>query len=170
MAEPEEACLVTEDKWMREEGGRLDFTDRQVLTEAAGKDRRQVRVITIRQMLETMNRTEPVKYRRFRKEMERQADRGLTFDEIVEIGRKAEERLYEFTRLIGAGMTPGQASQVRIWRVEHRMTWRSVARAAYGENWFDRSWQPPSNQAMGMALCEKAAALFQENFREEPWN
>ena len=45
-----------------------------------------------------------------------------------------------------------------------------VTRAAFGENWFNRSWQPPSNQLMGLALCAKAAAIFQENFRQEPWN
>lgn len=61
VVEPEEACLVTEDRWLREEGGLKDYTDRQVLAEAAGNGRRRVRVITIRQMLATMNRTEPGK-------------------------------------------------------------------------------------------------------------
>lgn len=169
MGKSKEANLVTEDRWMREEGGWLDYNDRQVLDEASVNGRYRVRVITIRQMLETMSRTEPGKYRRFRKEMERQAGRGLTFNEIVEIGRKCDERLEEFTGLVSA-MTLGQASQVRIWRVESRMTCRSVARAAYHEDWFARAWQPHSNQLMGIALCEKAAAFSQENFREEPWN
>ena len=170
MGKPEEANLVTEDRWMRKEGGLIDFADRQILDEVSGNGRRRVRVITIRQMMEIMSQTEPGKYRRFRKEMERQAGHSLTFDEMVELGRKANERLEEFTGLIGGSMNLAQASQVRIWRVDHRMTWRSVARAAFGENWFNRSWQPPSNQLMGIALCEKAAAIFQENFREEPWN
>jgi len=169
MGKKKEANLVTEDRWLREEGGRLDYNDRQVLDEASGNGRYRVRVITIRQMLETMSRTEPGNYRKFRKEMERQAGRSLTFEDIIEIARKCDERLEEFTGMVGA-MTPGQASQVRTWRVESRMTWRSVARAAYHEDWFDRSWRPPSNQLMGLALCEKAAALLQENFREDPWN
>lgn len=170
VGKPEEAALVTEDKWMREAGGLIDFTDRQILNEASGNGCRRVRVITIRQMLELMSQTEPGKYRRFRKEMERQASRSLTFDELVELGRKGNERLEEFTGLIGGSITLAQASQVRIWRVEHRMTWRSVARAAFNENWFNRAWQPPSNQLMGIALCKKAAAFFRENYRAEPWN
>lgn len=169
VGKPEEANLVTEDRWMREAGGLIDITDRQILDEVSDNVRRRVRVINIRQMLETMSQTELGKYRRFRKEMRRQAGRPLTFDELVKFGQKADERLEEFTVLIG-GMTMVQASQVRIWRVAKRMTWRSVARAAFDENWFSRSWQPPSNQLMGMALCEKAAAFLRENFREEPWN
>ncbi len=38
------------------------------------------------------------------------------------------------------------------------------------EGWFYRNWGPPSNQIMGMVLCEKAALFFKENFREAPWN
>ncbi|GAJ18768.1 unnamed protein product, partial [marine sediment metagenome] len=37
------------------------------------------------------------------------------------------------------------------------------------EGWFCRKWEPPSNQVMGMAIVVKAAQLFGENFREEPW-
>jgi hypothetical protein len=170
VSQPEEVVIVTEDKWMREAGGRIDFTDQQLLDEASEKGRLQVQVLNFWQILEIMSQSEPEKYQKFRKEMERRAGHRLTFEEMVEIGRKADERLQEFTRLIGGSMTRNQATQVRIWRVNYHMTWRSVARAAYNESWFSRSWQPPSNQLMGMALCEEAAALFKENFREEPWN
>ena len=165
----EETAFVTEDRWMKEEGGQLDATDRQILREASQNGRVRVRVINIQEMLEAMSETEPKKYRSFQKEMEKQAGKRLTFEELVELGRKADERMGEFTDVV-ACMTLGQAAQVRHWRIDGHMTWRSVARATYREGWFCRKWEPPSNQVMGMAIVVKAAQLFGENFREEPWN
>lgn len=165
----EETALVTEDRWMKEDGGRLDATDLQILMEASQNGRLQVRVINIQEMLEEMKRTEPEKYRDFRKTIEKQAGKLLTFDELVELGRKADERMKEFTELV-TGMALAEAVQIRTWRVESHMTWRSVARAAFLEGWYNNSWWPPSNQIMGMALCEKAALFFKEKFREPPWN
>lgn len=165
----EETAFVTEDRWMKEEGGQLDATERQILREASQNGRVRVRVINIQEMLEVMSETEPKKYRSFQKEMEKQAGKRLTFEELVELGRKADERMKEFTDVV-ACMTLGQAAQVRHWRIDGHMTWRSVARAAYLEGWFCRKWEPSSNQLMGMAIVRKAAQLFGENFREEPWN
>lgn len=165
----EGTALVTEDKWMKEEGGQLDATDRQILREASQNGRVRVRVINMQEMLESMKNTEPEKFRDFQETMERQAGRRLTFDDLVELGRKADERMSEFTDVV-ACMTLGQAAQVRHWRIDGHMTWRSVARAAYIEGSFCREWKPPSNEVMGMALVQKAAQLFGENFREEPWN
>jgi hypothetical protein len=165
----EETALVTEDRWMKEEGGRLDAADREILKEASQNGRVRVRVINMQEMLEEMKNSEPEKYRRFQETMEKQAGKRLTFDDLVELGRKADERMREFTGVV-EGMTLGQATQVRIWRVDNHMTWRRVARSAYLEGWFRRRWEPPSNQLMGMALVEKAAQLYDENFREEPWN
>jgi len=167
--EEEETAFVTDDRWMKEEGSRLDPTDRQILREASQNGRLRVRVINMQEMLEIMKKTEPEKFRDFQKTMERQAGKRLTFDDLVELGRKADERMSEFTDVV-ACMTLGQATQIRHWRTNGHMTWRSVARAAYLEGWFGRKWEPPSNQLMGMALVEKAAHLFGENFREEPWN
>ncbi len=164
----EETALVTEDRWMKE-GGRLDAADHEVLKAASQNGRSRVRVINMPEMLAEMKNSAPEKFRRFQETIEKQAGKRLTFDDLVAFGRKADERMQEFTVVVG-GMTLGQATQVRIWRVDHRMTWRRVARAAYLEGWFHRRWEPPSNQLMGMALVEKAAQLFGENFREEPWN
>ena len=164
----EEVGFITDDRWMKE-GGQLDATDHEILNEASQNGRVSVRVINIREMFESMQKTDSNKFKRFRKEMEKNACRSLTFDELVELGRKANERQIEFAA-VASGMTLGQAAQVRSWRVDGRMTWRRVARAAYGEGWYDRDWWPPANQIMGMALCEKAALLFNENYREDPWN
>ena len=165
----EETAFVTEDRWMKEEGGRLDATDRRILREASQNGRIRVRVINTQEMLEDMKNTEPEKFRDFQEVMERQTGKRLTFDDLVELGRKADERMLEFTD-VSACMTLGQAAQVRHWRIDGHMTWRSVASAAYLEGWFCRKWEPSSNQLMGMAIVKKAAQLFGENFREEPWN
>lgn len=165
----EEIALVTEDRWVKEDGGRLDATDREILKEVSQNGQVPVRVINIREMFEHLQKEEPEKFKRFHKQAEIQASKRLTFDDLVELGRKADERLKEFTDLVKE-MTLGQAAQVRQWRVDSHMTWRKMARAAYMEGWFHRDWRPPSNQLLGMALAEKAAQLFGENYREEPWN
>ncbi len=166
---PEEVALVTEDRWMKEEGGQLDTTDQEILREASQNGLVCVRVINIKEMLEIMKNTEPEKYRHFQETMEKQAGKRLTFNDLVELGKKADARMQEFTEVV-EGMALAQAAQVRIWRVVSHMTWRSVARDAHSEGWFHRQWGPPSNQIMGMVLCEKAALFFKENFREAPWN
>lgn len=47
-------------------------------------------------------------------------------------------------------------------------TWRAVARACY-EEW-GGNWFPPSNQLMGMTLCERAAEALGEDPYTDPWN
>ncbi len=164
-----ETAFVTEDKWMKEQGGRLDATDQAILKEASQNGQSRVRVINMREMMESMKNTEPEKFHSFHANMEKQAGKRLTFEDLVELGRKADERMSEFTDIV-ACMTLGQAAQLRHWRIDGHMTWRRVARAAYLEGWSGRGWKPPSNQLMGMALCERAAELFAENYREPPWN
>ena len=165
----EEVALVTEDKWMKEPDGLLDQTDKEMLREISQNGRVRVRVINIREMLLTLENTEPKKFRDFKKEIERQAGKRLTIDELVEWARKAHQTLAGFSDIV-TSMTLGQAAQVRYWRIQDHMTWRSIAKAAFLDRWFGREWAPSSNQLMGMALAEKAARLFGENFRDDPWN
>lgn len=67
-----------------------------------------------------------------------------------------------------ANMTMEQAQFVRKIRVDEDDSWRGVAHACY-EAW-NGDWDPPSNQLMGMALCERAAYLMGESPNEAPWN
>ena len=68
-------------------------------------------------------------------------------------------------------MTHDQAVFIRSIRVDQGYSWRAIAEACYEQNWggWER-WQPPSSQPMGIALCERAAEFFDENYREPPWN
>ena len=68
-------------------------------------------------------------------------------------------------------MTHDQAVFIRGLRVDDGYSWRTVAEACYEQDWEDwEKWDPPSSQPMGMALSERAAEFFNENYREPPWN
>jgi len=91
--------------------------------------------------------------------------------QIKGISQSASNRYEKFYRLAKKRMTPEQAALVRTMRLGWGFTWRSVARYCWEQNWrMWRSWQPVSNQLMGMAICRRAAEIFGENFREPPWN
>jgi hypothetical protein len=90
-----------------------------------------------------------------------------SLDELKELAKVATERFEEFEKLCD-GMTLEQAGVVRELRVEKGYSWRAVAQACYDYGWGE--WYPPSNQIMGMAICERAAKFFGEDYMEEPWN
>ena len=163
------AALVTNDRWMKE-GGQLDATDREILREASHGGKFKVRVINIREMLETMEKTEPQRFKKLAEHMGEQYGHAIkSMDEFEAICSVADERLHGFQEVAKA-MDLGEASQIRLWRIDGRMTWRAVARAAYHEGFLQRRWEPPWNQLMGIALTERAAQFSGEDFRKPPWN
>jgi hypothetical protein len=168
--EIEPIYLVTDDSWTREPGGRRDPTDEEIIREISQGGKYRVVVITAREMLRNFEESDSEKYKQFHDTMEKSAGVPLTYDQLLEFATKADDRLKEFTQL-AQGMTLKQAAVVRKVRVDRRMTWRAVARTFHKLGWPNlRGWDPPSNQLMGMALCEKAAQFFQECYREPPWN
>ncbi|MBA7553571.1 hypothetical protein ES705_46164 [subsurface metagenome] len=88
-------------------------------------------------------------------------------EQLQEMAKAASERFDEFKELCSP-MTLEQAKVVRRLRVDKGYSWRAVAEACYELGW--GKWSPPSNQIMGMALCERAAQLLGENYEEIPWN
>lgn len=99
-----------------------------------------------------------------------QSGRGIpikSLDELKELARAAGKRFEEFKELCSP-MTLKQANVVRTLRVEKGFGWRAVAQACYNLGW--GKWSPPSNQIMGMAICEQAAQLLNENYMVPPWN
>lgn len=164
----EEVRFVTEDLFLKERG-QLDIIDELVLRQASQDGKYSVRVINLREMLVAMKEESPKEFADFsEKTAEQYGLVTLSFDELVDLAKKAGERITEFVEIVDSMILP-QAHQIRSWRIEQRMTWRSLASAAFGEGWFEQ-WDPPSNQIMGMALAQKAAQLCNENYREEPWN
>jgi hypothetical protein len=71
-------------------------------------------------------------------------------------------------------LTPERMAIVRQLRVDEGRSWRSVAAQCYerwGEETADETWdRVPSNQLMGVALCEASAAHFDEDYMKPPWN
>lgn len=69
-------------------------------------------------------------------------------------------------------MTPDRCQEVRDLRIDSDGnvygSWRYVAGECH-KRW-QASWEPPTNQLWGMALCQIAAEFFGENYREAPWN
>ncbi len=61
-----------------------------------------------------------------------------------------------------------QARIIWVLRVEEKCSWRAIAEVCYNLGW--AKWSPPSNQIMGMALCQRAAQLLGEDYKKEAWN
>lgn len=86
------------------------------------------------------------------------------FGELLDGVQETTNRLRtEFSQL-----SERQAHLVRALRVDQGCSWRMVAEECY-EAW-GGSWAPPSNQIVGMILCEAAAPKFGEDANAEPWN
>lgn len=91
--------------------------------------------------------------------------------ELLALGRAAREVFDEASDDF-AGMTAEQAAFVRRLRLDDGdglgYSWRAVAETCHLE--WQGTWEPPSNQLVGMAICKRAAELHGENYMEEPWN
>lgn len=92
-------------------------------------------------------------------------------EQLWELAMMASKRLEGFQKDVQR-MTKEEAEFVRKKRVDEGLSWRAVAQACYDafDNWDKSDWHPSSNQLMGMALCERAAEFFDENYREPPWD
>ena len=91
----------------------------------------------------------------------------ITPEMAVELGEQVMERFEEFRLQQRLTMTLERAEFVRRLRCEHNYSWRALARACWTE--WNGDWTPPNNQIMGMALCERAAELFFEDYRQGEW-
>lgn len=86
-------------------------------------------------------------------------------DQLMELVRAAGETKAYFDNQF-QGMTREQAEYVRHLRVEQGYTWRSVA-ATCALEW-SGDWG--SNQLAGMAICERAAGFWGEDYQDGVWN
>jgi hypothetical protein len=102
------------------------------------------------------------------------SNEGLTtigVEELKELCRVAGERFEAYRFFLREHMTREQAEFVRKLRVDEGYSWRAVARACYNQRWPGwLKWDPPSNQIMGMSLCERAAEIHSEDYQKPPWN
>jgi hypothetical protein len=158
--------FVTDDKWVLN-GGVLDETDVEAQKEAS-TDLKFV-LMSSKQMLEHLSKHDPEKMEKIRGAVEQRAGVRITsLEQLLSFARQADSRMKEFDGIVKR-MTVNEARLIRKLRVNMRHSWRSVAWEVYKWHIFD-AWQPPSNQLAGMALCDRAAKLLGENYRQEPWN
>jgi len=94
----------------------------------------------------------------------------VTPEQVMEFAKMARERKIGFDLVAKKKMTRERA--LRIKELRATLSWRGVAGITFLE-WDNiepnDEWYPETNQLMGMALCEAAAALLQENSEAYPW-
>ena len=94
-----------------------------------------------------------------------------SMEQLLALGKALAATFEYYQQICAAKMLHDQAVFIRGLRVGEGYSWRAIAEACLEENWEGwEKWEPPSSQPMGMALCEKAAEFFGENYMEAPWN
>jgi hypothetical protein len=91
----------------------------------------------------------------------------ISVEEFIRLGKLARERKVEFEAVAAAGMTVERA--LRIRELRRTSSWRTIASITFKEWGADAMWEPESNQLAGMALCETAALLLDEDPEKTPW-
>ncbi len=86
------------------------------------------------------------------------------------LGSLAELTQQRFLENITPYMTPERANFVRKLRVDDGLTWRGIAEVWEEEFSGEAEWKFGGNQLAGMALCESAASMFNEDYMKPPWN
>ena len=97
-----------------------------------------------------------------------------SMDELKELMEAARKTHEAFKKIGNRLMNQHRAAYVKNLR-ENGHSWRSIAQECY-DSWrvndTENEWWPPSNQIMGMVLCEIAAKDFygQDYMKDAPWN
>lgn len=89
-------------------------------------------------------------------------------EQLHALAEAAGRTFDEAERLLLDVLTPERCAFVRRLRVDEDHSWRAVATVCH-ETW-GASWEPPSNQLWGMALCKLAALAHGEDYMSDPWN
>jgi hypothetical protein len=82
-----------------------------------------------------------------------------SMEEMMKFAKAANETKKAFDEQIATlNMTQEQAQFIYEKRITQQGTWRYVAHACY-DAW-DGNWEPPSNQLMGISLCQEASRVL----------
>ncbi len=91
----------------------------------------------------------------------------ISYEEMMQLGKMASYTMDDYLATITPKMTRERALRIRNLRSNN--SWRIVAGATYLEWGMDAAWVPQNNQLAGMALCQIAAELLEEDQTKEPW-
>jgi hypothetical protein len=138
--------VVTDDRWLREPGGKLAYGDRRFLQDILAEAERDPTAKGDSLTMKSLKATE--------------------LREFADAGAKTAT---DFGKLAEALMSAELATKIRRWRVDEHGTWRWIAQEMY-DGIPTAGWNPPSNQLMGMAFCDVAARFLHEDAMKEPWN
>lgn len=75
--------------------------------------------------------------------------------------------------VLAQGMPREMTEDVRRWRCERALTWRSLAGEwtnIHGRELFNWPDELKEHQDLGVDLCEAAAKVFGEDYLVPPWN
>jgi len=166
----EEAAFVTNDKMMKI-GGVMDDADIAILKQCSPSGKPVI--LNLEEVLNFMEKENPQQLEEMlRTEAEKRGLVSLSKEQFINLSDMASDRYKDFEQQF-AVMPNYIADIVRAWRVDEHYTWRRVAHAAADNMSFRlifRKWYPPSNQLVGMALCDRAARVLGEDFQKDPWN
>ena len=98
--------------------------------------------------------------------------RIISSEQLMALAKAASDAFEYYREQCKKRMTRKHAWFIRSLRIDEGYSWRAVARRCHDNRRFKSwpKWEPPSSQPMGMALCEKAAEFFGEDYKKEPWN
>ena len=166
----EDAVFITNDKMMKI-GGVMDDTDIAILKQCSPSGKPVI--LNLEEALDVVERENPQELEKMlQTEAEKRGLVTLSKEQFINLGDMANEHYKDFKQQF-AGMPRYIAEIVRAWRVDEHYTWRRIAHAAADNMSFRlifKKWYPPSNQLVGMALCDRAARVLGEDFSKEPWN
>lgn len=166
-AEEDQLVLITNDSRMKD--GQLTDGDRAVLKPG-------MKIMSMEEALQAAERGEfadagPAKplqvSARVAKEFGHPEIKGQELtDDLIETLGQAGMKVKTGFDIETLMMTEDEAQFVRLLRVNEGWTYRGVAQEtakAWKTGWGD-------NQAAGVALCERAAAILGEDWMVDPWN
>lgn len=152
-------CIVTDDYYMRHPGV-ISPEDEEMLSQVK-------RAISLPEFLEFIqNLPEDEK-----EELPPEPTPGfykLSPDGLRTMMKGAARTSNHFSAHAMTIMTPERAKEVRELRCEKHHSWRALAGECY-DRW-GGSWEPRTNQIMGIELCAVAAEMLNEDAHELPWN
>lgn len=94
--------------------------------------------------------------------------RELTALDFHIMGQAMSETKSDFDRVMAVYMNRARALYARRLRIDQGFSYRALAAACHAA--WGGFWEPPSNQLMGMAICEAAARSLGEPIKGYPWN
>lgn len=128
----------------------------------------EVRLVSTDSAMRSQRKLDPVDEQVFDAAQRGEGRVISSVEEFRELAQAAMATKQAFDEEAADFVDESVARAVRGLRCDEGYSWRAVASEMHAR--LGGGWSPPSNQLMGMALCERAAALLGEDPGAAPWN